>query len=101
MYGNIGSLLFFNLWLFLYLIAALNPHRQTLYDWARYRHIYSFKEFGNSKLIKDLIWTEKSPGLVAIALNAIIAISALSLFILLSGIPLISNASIFISNFRC
>lgn len=86
MYGNIGSLLFFNLWLFLYLIAALNPHRQTLYDWARYRHIYSFKEFGNSKLIKDLIWSEKSPGLVAIALNAIIAITALSLFILLSGI---------------
>lgn len=87
MYGNIGSLLFFNLWLFLYLIAALNPHRQTLYDWARYRHIYSFKQFGNSKLIKDLIWSEKSPGLVAIALNAIIAIAALSLFILLSGIP--------------
>ncbi|MBW4448608.1 MAG: hypothetical protein KME38_17530 [Spirirestis rafaelensis WJT71-NPBG6] len=87
MYGNIGSLLFFNLWLFLYLIAALNPHRQTLYDWARYRHLYTFKEFGNSKLIKDLIWSEKSPGLVAIALNAIIAIAALSLFILLSGIP--------------
>ncbi|MBW4606054.1 MAG: hypothetical protein KME22_02250 [Hassallia sp. WJT32-NPBG1] len=86
MYGNIGSLLFLNLWLFLYLIAALNPHRQTLYDWARYRHIYSFKEFGNSKLIKDLIWSEKSPGLVAIALNAIIAITTLSLFILLSGI---------------
>ncbi|MBW4569353.1 MAG: hypothetical protein KME31_15420 [Tolypothrix carrinoi HA7290-LM1] len=85
-YGNIGSLLFLNLWLFLYLIAALNPHRQTLYDWARYRKIYSFKEFGNSKLIKDLIWSEKSPGLVAIALNAIIAITALSLFILLSGV---------------
>ncbi|GAX40845.1 hypothetical protein NIES4075_18110 [Tolypothrix sp. NIES-4075] len=83
---NLTCLLVLNLWLFLYLIAALNPHRQTLYDWARYRHIYSFKEFGNSKLIKDLIWSEKSPGLVAIALNTIIAITALSLFILLSGI---------------
>lgn len=85
-YGNIGSLLFLNLCLFLYLIPSLNPHRQALYDWARYQHIYSFKQFGNSKLIKDLIWSEKSPGLVAIALNAIIAIAALSLFILLSGI---------------
>lgn len=83
---NLACLLFLKLWLFLYLIAALNPQRQSLYDWARYRHIYSFKEFGNSKLIKDLIWSEKSPGLVAIALNAIIAITALSLFILLSGI---------------
>lgn len=82
---NLACLLFLNLWLFLYLIAALNPQRQSLYDWARYRHVYSFKEFGNSKLIKDLIWSEKSPGLVAIALNAIIAITALSLFILLSG----------------
>ncbi|NEU76727.1 hypothetical protein PI95_030525 [Hassallia byssoidea VB512170] len=96
-YGNIGSLFFLNLWLFLYLIAAINPHRQSLYDWARYRHIYSFKEFGNSKLIKDLIWSEKSPGLVAIALNAIIAITALSLFILLSGIGFDSAISAFLS----
>jgi hypothetical protein len=81
---NLACLLFLNWWLFLYLIAALNPQRQTLYDWARYRHIDSRKQLGNSKLIKDLIWGEKSPGLVAIALNAIIAITALSLFILLS-----------------
>ncbi|MGI2903722.1 hypothetical protein [Tolypothrix sp. VBCCA 56010] len=94
---NLACLLFLNLWLFLYLIAALNPQRQSLYDWARYRHVYSFKEFANSKLIKDLIWSEKSPGLVAIALNAIIAITALSLFILLSGTKLDGAIPAFLS----
>lgn len=94
---NLACLLFLNLWLFLYLIAALNPQRQSLYDWARYRHVYSFKQFGNNKLIKDLIWSEKSPGLVAIALNVIIAISCLSLFILLSGTGLDGAIPAFLS----
>ena len=55
--------------LFLGLIAALSPHRQTLQDWARYRH----QAGGNSRsLIKDLIWGEKSPSTVAIALNLLL-----------------------------
>ncbi|WP_026734415.1 ABC transporter permease [Fischerella sp. PCC 9605] len=84
MKDNIACLLFLHLWLFLYLIAAISPHRQTLQDWARYRHISSHKSLWNRYTIKDLIWGEKSPGLVAIALNAIIAISSLGLLILLA-----------------
>lgn len=58
--------------LFLGLIAALSPHRQTLQDWARYRH-QKIKERRN--LIKELIWGEKSPSTVAIAVNLGIAIA--------------------------
>ena len=66
---------------FLILIAALLPHRQALQDWARYRGerknekkgrktIFSAFPFG----LRDLILGEKSPALVAIAIN--IAITA-------------------------
>ncbi len=71
---NFAFLQLFNLSLFLLLIAALSPHRQTLQDWARYRHQAS-DERGN--LVKDLIWGEKSPSTVAIALNLAIVIGYL------------------------
>ncbi len=60
--------------LFLVLNAALSPRRQTLQDWACYRRQNSsarqrlFKNF----LRQDLIWGEKSPALVAIAINLLI-----------------------------
>ncbi|MEL4894588.1 hypothetical protein [Crocosphaera sp. Alani8] len=48
------------------LIAALSPSRQSLYDWARYRH----QNHDNSRsLVRDLILGEKSPSPLAIALN--------------------------------
>ncbi len=56
--------------MFLGLIAALSPHRQTLYDWARYRHQLS----KDGKLLgKELVFGEKSPSTVAITINAFIA----------------------------
>ncbi|MGK7956094.1 MAG: hypothetical protein AB4063_12715 [Crocosphaera sp.] len=48
------------------LMVALSPQRQTLYDWARYRHQNS--ETSRS-LLRDLILGEKSPSPLAIALN--------------------------------
>ncbi|MFB2936054.1 hypothetical protein ACE1B6_12440 [Aerosakkonemataceae cyanobacterium BLCC-F154] len=69
-----------NFLLFLVLIAILSPHRQVLHDWARYRH----QNQGKS-LIKDLIFGEKSPALVAIAINLGIAITAISLWSLSSA----------------
>ncbi|MEA5515270.1 hypothetical protein [Nodularia sp. UHCC 0506] len=78
------SLIFLNFGLFLYLIAALTPNRQTLQDWARYQHIYRAKHPGKRKLIKDLIWGEKSPAILAIAINAVIVITSLSISISLS-----------------
>jgi hypothetical protein len=85
---NVVCLLFLDFWLFLYLIAALNPHRQALQDWARYRRTSRSKGLADSKLVQDLIWSEKSPGLLAIAINAAIAIIAISTLILLSQYPL-------------
>ncbi|NEQ83331.1 MAG: ABC transporter permease, partial [Moorea sp. SIO2I5] len=69
---NSQMLLVFNLVLFLALIAALSPHRQTLQDWARYRHQdRTFRKKGG--LIADLIWGDKSPAVVAVAINCAIA----------------------------
>ncbi|MCT7988859.1 hypothetical protein [Laspinema olomoucense] len=56
-----------NLFLFLGLIAALSPPRQTLLDWARYAH-----QAKRQSVLQDLIWGEKSPASVAIAIGATI-----------------------------
>ncbi len=65
---NLAYILVLNLLLFCGLIAALSPHRQTVQDWARYSHNNSFKS-----LWQDLVWGEKSPASVAIAIDAIFA----------------------------
>ncbi|NJM63556.1 MAG: hypothetical protein HC849_30745 [Oscillatoriales cyanobacterium RU_3_3] len=68
------SLLIFNWIFFLVLIAALTPDRQSLYDWARYRKqiVPSNRKLWLRYLLLDLIWSEKSPAVVAIALNSMI-----------------------------
>ncbi|MDJ0900196.1 MAG: hypothetical protein QNJ55_15435 [Xenococcus sp. MO_188.B8] len=70
LFENFILLKFFLLVMFLGLIAALSPHRQTLYDWARYRHQLS-KD--GKRLGKELVFGEKSPSTVAIAINILIA----------------------------
>ena len=64
------------------LIALLSPHRQALYDWARYRHQKS--ENGNI-LWKELIFGENSPSTMAMAINLAIAIAYItpSIFLML------------------
>ncbi|MBD2072656.1 hypothetical protein H6F86_01885 [Phormidium sp. FACHB-592] len=66
---------FCNLLWFMVLFAALTPQRQMLIDWARYRRerVTSAKQFWSRSIVKDLLWNEKSPALVAIALNLLIA----------------------------
>jgi ABC-type Na+ efflux pump permease subunit len=83
---NMAILMFLNFCLFLYLIAALSPNRQTLQDWTRYRHVSYTKGSGRTTLIKDLILGEKSPAILAIAINIAIAVSGLSLFVLISQV---------------
>ncbi|MEH2248252.1 ABC transporter permease subunit [Nostoc sp.] len=63
---NFVLLALYNLVLILSLIAVLSPHRQDVQDWARYRHqgVSSHKS-----ITQDLMWAEKSPALVAIAIN--------------------------------
>ena len=71
----------FNLLLFLGLIAALSPQRQAMQDWMRYRH--QQRSAHKKGVMLDLIWGERSPALVAVALNLAIASSILLPWILL------------------
>lgn len=56
----------------LLLISLLSPNRQTQLDWARYRHRDGIKNHRN--LWQDLMWGEKSPGVVAGAIALLIAL---------------------------
>lgn len=70
LFENFSMLQCFLVVMFLGLIAVLSPHRQTLQDWARYRH--QLKKEGKF-LWQELIFGEKSPSTVAIAINLLIA----------------------------
>jgi hypothetical protein len=76
-FNNFFLLLSINLLLLVSLIAALSPHRQALQDWARYHHTKK------SSLLKDLMLAEKSPAVVAIAINLAIACTPVAVWILL------------------
>ncbi|MGA7938213.1 MAG: hypothetical protein WCA35_31980 [Kovacikia sp.] len=68
-----------NLLWFVLLMAALMPQRQMLLDWARYRRerVSSAKKFWSQSIIKELVFGEKSPALLAIALNLLIPVAIL------------------------
>ncbi|WP_155747100.1 hypothetical protein [Scytonema sp. UIC 10036] len=78
---SIVYILFLNLWLFLFLIAFLVPHRQLLQDWMRYKKSFIDNSSWKRSSVRDLIYGEKSPALVAIALNAVILITPLILLL--------------------
>lgn len=63
------------------LIFALSPQRQTLWDWARYRHQNQTKK--NNALWKELVLGDNSPSTVAVAINLAIAITFITPSILL------------------
>ncbi len=76
----VGFLLFlFTPLISLILLASLCPRRQFLLDWARYRHL-------NRKegVWLDLIWGDKSPPLVAIAINVFIPFTLWLTWLMLS-----------------
>ncbi|NEO28953.1 MAG: ABC transporter permease [Symploca sp. SIO3C6] len=68
-------LAFLNAVLVFGLIAILSPSRQVLQDWGRYRRekFSDFRDFSKNTLVQDLIWGDKSPAVVAIAINIAIA----------------------------
>jgi hypothetical protein len=71
--------------LVLCLTLILSPPRQTIQDWARYRHEHEAKKGHQSKFsarLKDLIFGEKSPAIEAIAVNLIIVTIPLAIWIL-------------------
>lgn len=61
------------------LIFALSPQRQTLWDWARYRH----QTGKDNTLWKELVLGDNSPSTIAVAINLAIAIIFITPSILL------------------
>jgi hypothetical protein len=83
---NFKILLAYNFVLFFGLIITLTPQRQTVIDWARYRKQKSFsKGLFNLSLLKDLVWGENNPPIVAIALNLAITAVILVPWIILAS----------------
>jgi hypothetical protein len=74
-----------NLLAFLGLMAILSPHRQTIQDWARYRfqNVSNSNIFGKNSLLGELMFGEKSPAIVAIVINFVIAATPFVLGIVL------------------
>lgn len=88
-------LVFFNLVLLFSLIAILSPHRQTIQDWARFRHqnLSNHQSVWRKSLLLDLIFGEKSPSFVAIAINLVIVTVPLLVWILLAPVLNVHNTS--------
>ncbi|MEO6863357.1 MAG: hypothetical protein ABI180_17760 [Microcoleus sp.] len=84
--SSIICLLIPNLMVFLALIAALTPERQALYDWARYRQqiVPTSHKLWRRYPILDLIWSEKSPASLAIAINLIGSTLILTPFLMMN-----------------
>jgi hypothetical protein len=57
----------------LVVVMLITPNRQRLHEWARYRH-----QMPRKSLLSDLLWGEKSPALLAVAVNMAIATVLLS-----------------------
>jgi hypothetical protein len=83
--SSLPTLLSLNLVMFLALIAALTSDRQSLYDWARYRQqiVPSSQKLWRRYPLLDLIWSDKSPAVVAIALNFLSSVIILTPWALL------------------
>ncbi|MBD2384067.1 ABC transporter permease subunit [Cylindrospermum sp. FACHB-282] len=76
----------FNFVISLALIAILSPHRQTIQDWARYRHqnVSDSKSDKRYPLWQDLMLGEKSPAILAIAINLVITTTPIMVWIVLT-----------------
>jgi hypothetical protein len=68
--GMMFGMSILTLGIFLLIIPAIYPQRQTLLDWARYAHEDRRQGVkGSYSKWQDWIWGEKSPSVVAIAIN--------------------------------
>ncbi len=76
-----------NLFMFLVIIAALAPHRQALQDWARYRRDRRSqgRKAWRRSLLRDLLWHDKSPFLLAIGVNVGIMLGVFGTGMVLGG----------------
>ncbi|WP_414577486.1 ABC transporter permease subunit [Anabaena sp. CCY 9402-a] len=85
---NFFIIAFFNLVLLFGMMVILSPHRQEIQDWSRYSYhqVSNRRGFLNSSWLKDVIWGEKSPALVATAINLFIIITPLVVWIILAPV---------------
>jgi hypothetical protein len=90
-------LIFLHFAMFLYLTITLTPSRKTLQDWARYQHIYRINHPGKYKLLQDLIWGEKSPALLAIAINTLITLTNFIVLLVLGSDSTSTTSQILLS----
>ena len=88
--NNLAMLSIFNLVVLFGLIALMSPQRQTLQDWARYNKLKT----RHKTLVPDLVWGEKSPAVVAMAINLAIATTPLVLWILLQAVEKIDKTKV-------
>jgi hypothetical protein len=76
--SSMQGYLFLSFVMALVVMMLITPNRQTLQEWARYRHNLPRQEQG---LWSDLLWGEKSPALLAVAVNlAIVTVFLYGLF---------------------
>lgn len=77
--SNFYIILAMNLFFSAAMLGTLLPQHQVLEEWATYHH-------GDKKsLIHDLIWSDKSPAIVAVAINQLILGGIISIWILTWG----------------
>jgi hypothetical protein len=73
----VSMLVAFNAAFIFSLIFVLSPVRQNIQDWARYRHQHN----RNVSMWEDLLSGEKSPAILAIGVNLVIAATPLIIWI--------------------
>ena len=79
--GIIFLIALLNFALVLTLTIVLSPHRQIIQDWARYRH----QNHRDKSVFQNLVFGEKSPAIVAIVINLLIATTPIIIWILFSS----------------
>jgi hypothetical protein len=87
------SLYAWNLLLFVGLFAIILPPRQAVQDWARFRYqkIANSHNLSKNSLLSDLVMGEKSPAILAIAINLLIAASAFCIVILNAKVSFVGD----------
>ena len=78
-YEAMGALYAWNLFIIVPLFALMLTHRQAIQDWARFRFHKdqnSTENVSKKSLLSELISGEKSPAILAFAINLSIAVSA-------------------------
>ncbi|MEM6399360.1 MAG: ABC transporter permease [Cyanobacteria bacterium P01_D01_bin.116] len=85
--AEITYLYIWNLVLFIVLFAMILPHRQAIQDWATFRLQKTPKNkiLIKNSLLSELIFDEKTPGTLAIAVNLLIAASFAITLTLIKG----------------